>query len=42
MRYPINDQFVLLRPPVGPLVSWLRGLAEALNARKYSHDTIHQ
>ena len=42
MRYPINDRFVLQRRPVGPLVPWLRGLAEALNARKYSHDTIHQ
>ena len=42
MRYPINDRFVLQRCPVGPLVPWLRGLAEALNARKYSHDTIHQ
>ena len=41
MRYRVNDQILFQEPPVGPLVPWLNGLAEALNVRRFSHRTIH-
>ena len=41
MRYRVNDQILFQKPPVGPLVPWLNGFAEALNAQRFSHRTIH-
>ena len=41
MRYRVNDQIVFQKPPVGPLVPWLSGCAEALNAWRFSDQTIH-
>ena len=41
MRYRVNDQVVFQKPPVGPLVPWLSGYAEALTAQRFSHGTIH-
>ena len=40
MRYRVNDQIFFQEPPVGPLVPWLNGFAEALGAQKFSHRTI--
>ena len=41
MRYRVNDQIVFQKPPGGPLVPWLSGYAEALNAHRFSRETIH-
>ena len=41
MRYRVNDQIVFQKPPGGPLVPWLSGYAEALNAQSFSRETIH-
>ena len=41
MRYRVNDQIVFQKPPGGPLVPWLSGYAEALNAQRFSHETMH-
>ena len=41
MRYRVNDQILFQEPPIGPLVPWLNGFAEALNVRRFSHRTIH-
>ncbi len=40
MRYRVNDQIVFQQPPGGPLVPWLSGYAEALNAQRFPHETI--
>lgn len=40
MRYHINEQFVLIRPPSGPLVPWLGGFAESFHDQLYRHGTI--
>ena len=42
MRYRVNDQIVFQKPPVGPLVPWLSGFVEALNAQRFLHSTIHR
>ena len=42
MRYRVNDQIVFQKPPVGPVVPWLSGFAETLNARRFSLGTIHR
>ena len=42
MRYRVNDQILFQKPPVGPLVPWLNGFAEALNAQRFSHRTVHE
>ena len=41
MRYHVNDQIVFQKPPVGPLVPWLSGLADAWRARRFPPRTIH-
>ena len=41
MRYRVNDRIVFQKPPGGPLLPWLSGLAQALNARRFFHTTIH-
>ncbi|MYH30231.1 MAG: tyrosine-type recombinase/integrase [Acidobacteria bacterium] len=41
MRYRINDQIVFQKPPGGPLVPWLTGLAESLKTQRFPHQTIH-
>jgi len=41
MRYRVNDQIVFQKPPGGPLVPWLTGLAESLKTQRFPHQTIH-
>ena len=41
MRYRVNDQIVFQKPPGGPLVPWLAGLAESLKTQRFPHETIH-
>ena len=42
MRYRVNDQIVFQKPPGGPLVPWLSGLAESLRTQRFPHQTIHR